>query len=77
MKFYQWVNLQLRKRIKVKNQDYLNTTKKGHEAIDINTLIFVALHELAHEKKLVIIRENFGNFNFYCTRQKRLHSVML
>ena len=26
----------------------LNTTKKGHEAIDINTLTFVALHELSH-----------------------------
>ena len=26
----------------------LNTTKKGHEAIDINTLTFVAIHELSH-----------------------------
>mgnify|MGYP001440010838 CR=1 FL=1 len=26
----------------------LNTTKKGHEPIDLNTLTFVAIHELAH-----------------------------
>lgn len=26
----------------------LNTTKKGHEPIDLNTLTFVAIHELSH-----------------------------
>ena len=44
----------------------LNTTKKGHEAIDINTLTFVALHELAHVATVEVGHtENFWrNFKF-------------
>ena len=56
----------------------LNTTKKGHEAIDINTLTFVALHELAHVATIEVDKKISGEIlNFYCTRQKRLVSIMV
>ena len=66
MKYYQLVNLLLIVKIKEKLAFCLNTTKKGHEAIDINTLTFVALHELAHVATVEVGHtENFWrNFKF-------------
>tara|TARA_Y100000817_G_C16828028_1_gene532155 strand:- start:740 stop:1351 length:612 start_codon:yes stop_codon:yes gene_type:complete len=44
----------------------LNTTKKGNEAIDENTLTFVALHELSHiaSKSIGHTEEFWRNFKF-------------
>ena len=44
----------------------LNTTKQGHEAIDENTLTFVALHELSHiaSKSIGHTEEFWSNFKF-------------
>jgi hypothetical protein len=51
----------------------LNTTKEGNKLIDINTLTFVALHELSH-----IMTESIGhkqefwqNFKFLLTNAKK------
>lgn len=45
----------------------LNTTKKGHEAIDINTLTFVAIHELVHVATIDIGHTEifWRNFKFF------------
>ena len=62
MKYYQQVNLLLIVKIRKKLAFCLNTTK-GHEAIDINTLTFVALHELAHVATVEVGHtENFWEF---------------
>ena len=53
----------------------LNTTKKGNKLIDINTLTFVALHELAH---IMTISEGhkqifWQHFKFLLTEAKKIN----
>jgi hypothetical protein len=50
----------------------LNTTKDGNKLIDINTLTFVALHELSHimTKSIGHKQEFWENFKFLLTNAK-------
>ena len=53
----------------------LNTTKKGDQLIDINTLTFVAYHELAHvmTKSVGHKQEFWKNFQFLLIEAKAAH----
>jgi len=53
----------------------LNTTKNGNKLIDINTLTFVALHELAHvmTKTEKHTEEYWTNFKFLLQNAKAAH----
>jgi len=53
----------------------LNTTKNGNKLIDINTLTFVALHELAHvmTKTEEHTEEYWTNFKFLLQNAKAAH----
>ena len=53
----------------------LNTTKHGNQLIDINTLTFVALHELAHvmTKSEDHTKEYWTNFKFLLQNAKAAH----
>ena len=53
----------------------LNTTKEGNQLIDLNTLTFVAFHELAHIMTVSIghKQEFWDNFKFLLVNAKEAH----